>query len=73
MLYVVLILILCINFQQKRQMRLYENVTVVKTRSSLHDCDLKAFHNMIKSIRSKIKHFAIFMYVLISISPLSIY
>lgn len=39
-------------FQQKRQTRLCENVTVIKTRSSLHDCDLKAFHNMIKSIRS---------------------
>ncbi|XP_020281891.1 phosphatidylinositol 4-phosphate 3-kinase C2 domain-containing subunit beta isoform X3 [Pseudomyrmex gracilis] len=37
--------------RQKRQTRLYENVTVKKTRSSLHDCDLKAFHEMIKSIR----------------------
>ncbi|EZA50776.1 Phosphatidylinositol-4-phosphate 3-kinase C2 domain-containing subunit alpha [Ooceraea biroi] len=39
--------------RQKRQTRLYENVTVIKTRSSLHDCDLKAFHKMIKSIRSE--------------------
>ncbi|XP_011630891.1 phosphatidylinositol 4-phosphate 3-kinase C2 domain-containing subunit beta isoform X2 [Pogonomyrmex barbatus] len=39
--------------RRKRQTRLYENVTVIKTRSSLHDCDLKAFHNMIKSIRGE--------------------
>ncbi|XP_071564109.1 phosphatidylinositol 4-phosphate 3-kinase C2 domain-containing subunit beta isoform X3 [Temnothorax nylanderi] len=39
--------------RQKRQTRLYENVTVIKTRSYLHDCDLKAFHNMMKSIRSE--------------------
>ncbi|XP_011297544.1 phosphatidylinositol 4-phosphate 3-kinase C2 domain-containing subunit beta isoform X2 [Fopius arisanus] len=39
--------------RQKRQTRLYENVQVVKTRASLHDCDLKAFHQMIKSVRSE--------------------
>ncbi|XP_012279784.1 phosphatidylinositol 4-phosphate 3-kinase C2 domain-containing subunit beta isoform X2 [Orussus abietinus] len=39
--------------RQKRQTRLYENVTVVKTRASLHDCDLKAFHKMIKSVRGE--------------------
>ncbi|XP_011867449.1 PREDICTED: phosphatidylinositol 4-phosphate 3-kinase C2 domain-containing subunit beta isoform X4 [Vollenhovia emeryi] len=39
--------------RQKRQTRLNENITVIKTRTSLHDCDLKAFHNMIKSIRSE--------------------
>ncbi|KAG7196586.1 hypothetical protein KM043_013079 [Ampulex compressa] len=39
--------------RQKRQTRLYENVTVVKTRPSIHDCDLKAFHTMIKSVRSE--------------------
>ncbi|XP_054004897.1 phosphatidylinositol 4-phosphate 3-kinase C2 domain-containing subunit beta isoform X1 [Hylaeus anthracinus] len=38
--------------RQKRKTRLYENVTVRKTRSSLHDCDLKAFHEMMKSVRS---------------------
>ncbi|XP_076289347.1 phosphatidylinositol-4-phosphate 3-kinase catalytic subunit Pi3K68D isoform X2 [Lasioglossum baleicum] len=37
--------------RRKRQVRLYENVTVRKTRSSLHDCDLKAFHEMMKSVR----------------------
>lgn len=39
--------------RQKRQTRLYENVQVIKTRASLHDCDLKAFHHMIKSVRSE--------------------
>ncbi|KAK0183358.1 hypothetical protein PV327_001408 [Microctonus hyperodae] len=39
--------------RQKRQTRLYENVTVIKARGSLHDCDLKAFHKMIKAIRSE--------------------
>ncbi|XP_034937048.1 phosphatidylinositol 4-phosphate 3-kinase C2 domain-containing subunit beta isoform X2 [Chelonus insularis] len=38
--------------RQKRQTRLYENVTVVKTRASLHDCDLIAFHKMVKAVRS---------------------
>ncbi|XP_076625671.1 phosphatidylinositol-4-phosphate 3-kinase catalytic subunit Pi3K68D isoform X4 [Colletes latitarsis] len=38
--------------RQKRQTRLYENVTVRKTRPSLYDCDLKAFHEMMKSVRS---------------------
>lgn len=37
---------------QKRQTRLYENVTVRKTRPSLRDCDLRAFYEMIKSVRS---------------------
>ncbi|XP_033209286.1 phosphatidylinositol 4-phosphate 3-kinase C2 domain-containing subunit beta isoform X2 [Belonocnema kinseyi] len=39
--------------RQKRQTRLYENVTVVKTRVSLHDCDLRAFHKMVKSVREE--------------------
>ncbi|XP_043472101.1 phosphatidylinositol 4-phosphate 3-kinase C2 domain-containing subunit beta [Leptopilina heterotoma] len=39
--------------RQKRQTRLYENVTVVKTRVSLHDCDLQAFHKMVKSVRGE--------------------
>ncbi|XP_015599951.1 phosphatidylinositol 4-phosphate 3-kinase C2 domain-containing subunit beta isoform X3 [Cephus cinctus] len=39
--------------RQKRQTRLYENVTVVKARASLLDCDLKAFHKMIKSVRGE--------------------
>ncbi|XP_043267002.1 phosphatidylinositol 4-phosphate 3-kinase C2 domain-containing subunit beta isoform X2 [Venturia canescens] len=39
--------------RQKRQTRLYENVTVVKARASLHDCDLKAFHKMIVSVRGE--------------------
>ncbi|XP_012259521.2 phosphatidylinositol 4-phosphate 3-kinase C2 domain-containing subunit beta isoform X3 [Athalia rosae] len=39
--------------RQKRHTRLYENITVVKARASLHDCDLKAFHQMIKSVRSE--------------------
>ncbi|XP_051160561.1 phosphatidylinositol 4-phosphate 3-kinase C2 domain-containing subunit beta isoform X2 [Leptopilina boulardi] len=39
--------------RQKRQTRLYENVTVVKTRVSLHDCDLMAFHKMVKSVRGE--------------------
>ena len=30
---------------------MYENVTVVKTRASLHDPDLLAFHKMVKSVR----------------------
>lgn len=38
-------------FQKKRQTRLYENVTVIKTRASLNDCDLKAFHKMVKAVR----------------------
>jgi hypothetical protein len=38
-------------FQQKQQTRLYENVNVVKVRASLHDCDLLAFHKMVKSVR----------------------
>ncbi|XP_046429789.1 phosphatidylinositol 4-phosphate 3-kinase C2 domain-containing subunit beta isoform X2 [Neodiprion fabricii] len=39
--------------RQKRNTRLYENITVVKARASLHDCDLKAFHKMIKSVRGE--------------------
>ncbi|XP_012237472.1 phosphatidylinositol 4-phosphate 3-kinase C2 domain-containing subunit beta isoform X1 [Bombus vosnesenskii] len=39
--------------RRKRQTRLYENVTVRKTRPSLHDCDLRAFYDMIKSVRSE--------------------
>ncbi|XP_076663810.1 phosphatidylinositol-4-phosphate 3-kinase catalytic subunit Pi3K68D isoform X1 [Andrena cerasifolii] len=38
--------------RQKRQTHLYENVTVRKTRPSLSDCDLRAFHEMMKSVRS---------------------
>ncbi|XP_058806071.1 phosphatidylinositol 4-phosphate 3-kinase C2 domain-containing subunit beta isoform X2 [Phymastichus coffea] len=39
--------------RQKRQTRLYENVNVVKARASLHDCDLLAFHKMVKSVRGE--------------------
>ncbi|XP_016845918.1 phosphatidylinositol 4-phosphate 3-kinase C2 domain-containing subunit beta isoform X2 [Nasonia vitripennis] len=39
--------------RQKRQTRLYENVNVVKARASLHDCDLVAFHKMVKSVRGE--------------------
>lgn len=39
--------------RRKRQTRLYENVTVRKTRPSLRDCDLRAFYEMIKSVRSE--------------------
>ncbi|CAB0033361.1 unnamed protein product [Trichogramma brassicae] len=39
--------------RQKRQTRLYENVQVTKTRASLHDPDLLAFHKMVKSVRGE--------------------
>ncbi|XP_044594663.1 phosphatidylinositol 4-phosphate 3-kinase C2 domain-containing subunit beta isoform X2 [Cotesia glomerata] len=39
--------------RRKRQTRLYENITVVKARASLQDCDLKAFHLMIKAVRGE--------------------
>lgn len=42
--------------RQKRKTRLYENVTIIKTRASLNDCDLKAFHCMIKNVRSEFSY-----------------
>lgn len=39
--------------RQKRKTRLYENVTIKKARASLNDCDLKAFHSMIKDVRAQ--------------------
>nr|XP_050846088.1 phosphatidylinositol 4-phosphate 3-kinase C2 domain-containing subunit beta isoform X2 [Vespula vulgaris] len=39
--------------RRKKQSRLYENVTVIKTRPSSNDGDLSAFHQMVKSVRGE--------------------
>ncbi|CAG2059077.1 unnamed protein product, partial [Timema podura] len=42
--------------RHKVKSRLYENVKVMKRRAALHDPDIQAFYNMVKTIRADFLH-----------------